>query len=162
MASDIEILEALCERMQQVGLVASKSDFSTRMLGKGPSYLTSMKARDRQVPNDVMAHLIQRLKDDIADGVTEIVILHSNLACREGQQKHRRDLLRHLQGYMKGQASPPHEKMPDRGASDTFKNGWLQQIHRRFHHLVTHIDIALRCRQVAMARQRHNDLRADA
>lgn len=162
MATDIEILEALCERMQQVGLVASKSDFSTRILGKGPSYLTSMKARDRQVPKDVMAHLIQRLEDDIADGVTEIVILHSNLSCREAQQKHRLDLLRHLQGYMQGQASPSHEKMPDRDASDTFKNGWLQQIHRRFHHLVADIDVALRRCQVAMARQRHDDLRADS
>ena len=161
MATDMEILEALCERMQQVGLVASKSDFSTRMLGKEPSYLTSMKARDRQVPKDVIAHLIQRLEDDIADGVTEIVILHSNLFCREGQQKHRRDLLKHLQGYMKRQASHSHEKMPDRDRN-TFKNGWLQQINRRFHHLVAYIDVALRRRQVAMTSQRHDDLRADA
>jgi hypothetical protein len=162
MATDMEILEAVCERMQQVGLVASKSDFSTRMLGKGPSYLTSMKARGRQVPKDVIAHLIQRLEDDVADRVTEIVILQSNLSCREGQQKHRRDLLKHLQGYMKRQASHSHEKMPDRDASDAFKNSWLQQINSRLHHLVAYVDIALRRRQVAMACQRHDDLRADA
>lgn len=54
MVSDIELLEAVCERMQQVGLVQSKAEFSTRMLGKGPSYLTSMSARDRQVPEEVV------------------------------------------------------------------------------------------------------------
>ena len=61
MVSDIDFLESICERMQQVGLVESKTAFSTRMLGKGPSYLTSMKARDRHVPDEVAVQRASRL-----------------------------------------------------------------------------------------------------
>ena len=92
MVSDIELLEAVCERMQQVGLVQSKAEFSTRMLGKGPSYLTSMSARDRKVPDEVMAFFESQLQADIADDENTIADLSSQLAQRERSRAHRADL----------------------------------------------------------------------
>lgn len=93
MVSDIEFLEELCERMQQVGLVQSKADFSTRMLGKGPSYLTSMSARDRKVPDEVVAFLVNQVTRDIEDEDVAIFILSEQLAQRQRDQLHRNDLL---------------------------------------------------------------------
>ena len=105
MVSDIEFLESMCERMQQVELVESKTTFSTHMLGKGPSYLTSMKARDRHVPHDVMASFQQRLEDDIADADAIITASRDRLAQLELQQKHRVDLLHHVEVRRAGHLS---------------------------------------------------------
>lgn len=93
MASDIEFLEAVCERMQQVGLVQSKAEFSTQMLGKGSSYLTSMSARDRQVPDEVMAFLTDQLTADIEAGEVAISNLSEQCKQRRRDQDHRNDLL---------------------------------------------------------------------
>lgn len=93
MGSDIEFLEAVCERMQQVGLVQSKAEFSTRMLGKGPSYLTSMSARDRKVPDEVMAFLTDQLTTDIEEDDVAIFILSEQCEQRRRDQLHRNDLL---------------------------------------------------------------------
>jgi hypothetical protein len=93
MVSDIEFLEAVCEQMQQVGLVQSKAEFSTRMLGKGPSYLTSMSARDRQVPEEVMMFLIGQVTADIEADDVAIFILSEQCNQRRRDQLHRNDLL---------------------------------------------------------------------
>ncbi|MCP2155877.1 UNVERIFIED_ORG: hypothetical protein J2S29_002211 [Rhizobium sp. SLBN-170] len=93
MVSDIEFLEAVCERMQQVGLVQSKAEFSTRMLGKGPSYLTSMSARDRKVPDEVMAFLSDQVTTDIEEDDVAIFILTEQCEQRRRDQLHRNDLL---------------------------------------------------------------------
>ena len=93
MVSDIEFLEAVCERMQQVGLVQSKADFSARMLGKGPSYLTSMSARDRKVPDEVIAYLAGQLQDGIAGDDATLAQLHEEATWHERDRKHRADML---------------------------------------------------------------------
>lgn len=93
MRSDIEFLEAVCERMQQVGLVQSKAEFSTRMLGKGPSYLTSMSARERQVPEEVVAFLSDQLTADVEADDVAIFILSEQCNQRRRDQDHRHDLL---------------------------------------------------------------------
>ncbi|MFT4161804.1 hypothetical protein [Shinella sp.] len=93
MVSDIEFLKAVCERMQQVGLVQSKAEFSTRMLGKGPSYLTSMSARDRQVPDEVMTFLTDQLTASIEADDVAIFILSEQCNQRRRDQDHRNDLL---------------------------------------------------------------------
>jgi len=93
MVNDIEFLEAVCERMQQVGLVQSKAEFSTRMLGKGPSYLTSMSARDRQVPEEVVAFLTGQLTADREAEDVAIFILTEQRNQRRRDQDHRNDLL---------------------------------------------------------------------
>lgn len=93
MVSDIEFLETVCERMQQVGLVQSKAEFSTRMLGKGPSYLTSMSARDRKVPEEVLAFLIDQVTTDIETDDVAIFILSEQCEQRRRDQLYRNDLL---------------------------------------------------------------------
>lgn len=93
MVSDIEFLETICERMQEVGLVQSKADFSTRMLGKGPSYLTSMSARDRKVPDQVLAFLIDQVTADIEADDIALFILSEQCEKRRRDRLHRDDLL---------------------------------------------------------------------
>lgn len=64
MTHDIAFLEQVYERMHQAGMVESKAGFSMCILGKGPSYLTSMSARDRNVPEEVIVHLRERIEND--------------------------------------------------------------------------------------------------
>lgn len=91
--SVIEFLEQVCERMQRVGLVTTKAEFSQRLLGKAPSYLTSMKARERHVPGDVTGYLKARLRADLTIDGTRIEILKAQLGQEELRQKHREDLI---------------------------------------------------------------------
>jgi len=93
MVGDIEFLETVCKRMQQVGLVASKSEFSVTMLGKTPSYLTSMKARKRRVPAKVVGFLQDRLRRDHIAGEKLISSLNAELQRLKFLQKHRLDLM---------------------------------------------------------------------
>lgn len=64
MGLNIELLETLYQRLSEAGLVQSKVEFSTELLGKGPSYLTSMRARERHVPEAVFHALLERLELD--------------------------------------------------------------------------------------------------
>lgn len=93
MSNDIEFLKTVCERMQQVGLVQSKADFSARMLGKGPSYLTSMSARDRKVPDEVIAYLAGQLQDGLAGDDAALAGLYEQATRHKRDRKHRADML---------------------------------------------------------------------
>lgn len=127
MVSDIEFLETVCERMQQVGLVQSKTDFSTRMLGKGASYLTSMSARDRSVPDEVMTFLAGQLHNDIFDDDVEILRLSAEAELRERGRKHRSELLDWLRRHHSTEHEP-QERVPTSVNSATFGQrfvGWL-------------------------------------
>jgi hypothetical protein len=93
MSRNIELLEAVCDRMRQVGLTESKADFSRRMLGKAASYLTSTKARNRQIPEEVIDFLKQRLETDISAERIDLMSLQDALDSRALRQKHRVDLL---------------------------------------------------------------------
>lgn len=93
MAHDIEFLEEVYEAMHQAGLVQSKVEFSTRMLGKGPSYLTSMSARDRNVPEEVVAHLRETIVDDINDVEIKATKLEEQLRRYRLEQAHCRGIL---------------------------------------------------------------------
>lgn len=94
MGSDIEFLETVCERMQQVGLVQSKAEFSARMLGKGPSYLTSMSARDRKVPDEVITYLAGQLQEGVAGDDAALAGLYEQAARHKRDRKHRADMLK--------------------------------------------------------------------
>jgi hypothetical protein len=117
MISDIEFLEAVCERMQQVGLVQSKADFSARMLGKGPSYLTSMSARDRKVPDEVMAHLAACLQGGIVEDETALARLTDAVARREHDRKHRVDMLEWLARHRAVETAPEPPRQQTRYVS---------------------------------------------
>lgn len=127
MVSDIEFLETVCERMQQVGLVQSKADFSARMLGKGPSYLTSMSARDRKVPDEVMTFLAGQLHNDIFDDDVEILRLNADAERRERDRMHRSDMLDWLKRHQTAEQKP-QERQPTSVNSVPFGHrlvGWL-------------------------------------
>ncbi|WP_440981027.1 DUF6626 family protein [Shinella sumterensis] len=117
MISDIEFLEEVCERMQQVGLVQSKADFSARMLGKGPSYLTSMSARDRKVPNEVIKHLVTRLQGGIAEDEAALARLTQAVARREHDRKHRVDMLEWVARHRAVETAPEPTQQQTRYAS---------------------------------------------
>jgi len=92
MTHDITFLEKVYERMHQAGLVQSKVEFSTHMLGKGPSYLTSMSARDRNVPQEVIAHLHERLDGDIGNIDIKATELEEQLRRYKLEQACRREV----------------------------------------------------------------------
>jgi hypothetical protein len=55
--SGIELLTKTYEQLSAIGAVATKAEFSCRFLGKSPSYMTSMQARDRAISDEVMETL---------------------------------------------------------------------------------------------------------
>lgn len=135
MVSDIELVEAVCERMLQVRLVQSKAEFSTRMLGKGPSYLTSMSARGRQVPQEVVAFLSDQLTADIEADDVAISILSEQCNQHRRDQDHRNDLLgwiaHHRVFPMEDTAKVLAQQKSDVTASSILQKlaGWLSR-HR--------------------------------
>lgn len=67
MVTGIEFLELIYGQLQAVGIVRSKGEFSDRLLGKSPSYMTSMKAKKRVVSHEVIAGLGDNLMTNIAE-----------------------------------------------------------------------------------------------
>lgn len=95
MGLDIELLETLYQRLSEAGLVRSKVEFSTELLGKGPSYLTSMSARERHVPEAVFHTLLEHLELDQKSAECRIKELEAeHLRCRAEQ--YQRKLVAHL------------------------------------------------------------------
>ncbi|MDQ0456964.1 DUF6626 family protein [Rhizobium paknamense] len=95
MGLNIELLETLYQRLSEAGLVQSKVEFSTQLLGKGPSYLTSMSARERHVPEAVFHALLERLELDQESADHRIKELEAeHLRCRA--QQYQRKLVAQL------------------------------------------------------------------
>lgn len=67
MTQGIEFLEIIYGQLHQAGIVRSKGEFSERLLGKSPSYLTSMRAKQRVVSGDVVMELGDRLLAEIGE-----------------------------------------------------------------------------------------------
>lgn len=81
MVSDIEFLERLCERMQQVGLVQSKADFSARMLGNlANTQPREMRQHQRQPVASRMFHLRDNGQQPLEFSIRQNPsLLHQNL-----------------------------------------------------------------------------------
>jgi hypothetical protein len=60
--NNLEFLKTVCSAMQARGLVSSMADFSTRMLGRSPSYLSSMVARNRRVNDRTISDLKRKIQ----------------------------------------------------------------------------------------------------
>lgn len=58
----LEMLERAYQTLQGQGLTTSKAAFSEKWLGRAPSYLTSMRARNRQVSPEVLDFFYQQLE----------------------------------------------------------------------------------------------------
>ncbi|KKB76496.1 hypothetical protein VW35_17010 [Devosia soli] len=67
MTQGIEFLEVIYEQLHEAGIIRSKGEFSERLLGKSPSYLTSMRARKRVISGEVIMGLGDRLMAEIAE-----------------------------------------------------------------------------------------------
>lgn len=90
MGLDVELLQALYQRLSNAGLVQSKAEFSTDLLGKGASYLTSMSARERQVPEAVFRSLVERLELDVESAdhrIKELEVEHLRCRAQQYQRK---------------------------------------------------------------------------
>ena len=67
MTQGIEFLETIYGQLHEVGIVRSKGEFSERLLGKSPSYLTSMRAKQRVISGAVVMGLGDNLMAEIAE-----------------------------------------------------------------------------------------------
>ncbi len=67
MTEGIEFLERVYGQLHEAGIVRSKGEFSERLLGKSPSYLTSMRAKQRVISSDVVMGLGDNLLAEIDD-----------------------------------------------------------------------------------------------
>lgn len=114
MTHDIAFLEKVYEQMHHAGLLQSKVEFSTRMLGKGSSYLTSMSARDRNVPEEVIAHLRERICDDINDADINATELEEQLRRYRLEQARRRDVLDWIADDDRPDEPAPNRKVESR------------------------------------------------
>ncbi|MHA6298548.1 DUF6626 family protein [Devosia sp. CAU 1758] len=65
MTQGIEFLEIIYGQLHDAGIVRSKGEFSERLLDKSPSYLTSMRARQRVVSSAVVMGLGDNLMVEI-------------------------------------------------------------------------------------------------
>ncbi len=66
MTQGIEFLEIIYGQLYEAGIVRSKGEFSERLLGKSPSYLTSMRAKQRVVSSPVVVGLGDNLMVEIS------------------------------------------------------------------------------------------------
>jgi hypothetical protein len=67
MTQGIEFLETIFKQLHEAGIIRSKGEFSERLLGKSPSYLTSMRARQRVISGEVIMGLGDRLVAEITE-----------------------------------------------------------------------------------------------
>lgn len=65
MTQGIEFLETIYGQLHEAGIVRSKGEFSERLLGKSPSYLTSMRAKQRVISSEVIMGLGDNLMVEI-------------------------------------------------------------------------------------------------
>lgn len=109
-ANGLFLLEDIYARMQEVGLVTSKSEFSQRCLGKGASYLTSMRSRQRNVPDEVFAFFIGQLESGIANSAQWIAAHEEKLRLEMTRQHHQTELLREMRKRQNKAELPVLEK----------------------------------------------------
>lgn len=67
MTEGIEFLETIYGQLHEAGTIRSKGEFSERLLGKSPSYLTSMRAKQRVISSAVIMGLGDNLMAEIDD-----------------------------------------------------------------------------------------------
>ena len=71
MTEGIEFLEIIYGQLHEAGIIRSKGEFSKRLLGKSPSYLTSMRAKQRVISGEVIMELGVNLMAEIAGTISD-------------------------------------------------------------------------------------------
>lgn len=59
--SNLKFVDHICQRMIANGMVKSQAEFSSHWLEQSPSYLSSSKARNRQISDQAVQRLFERL-----------------------------------------------------------------------------------------------------
>lgn len=59
--TNLQFADQICQRMIANGMVKSQAEFSETWLDQSPSYLSSSKARQRNVPDAAIQYLFDRL-----------------------------------------------------------------------------------------------------
>ncbi len=67
MTQGIELGERVYGQLHEAGIVRSKGEFSERLLEKSPSYLTSMRAKQRVISSEIIMGLGDNLMVEIDD-----------------------------------------------------------------------------------------------
>lgn len=98
MTQGIEFLESIYGQLHEAGIVRSKGEFSERLLGKSPSYLTSMRAKQRVISSEVIMGLGDNLMAEIGE-------LGSDLAQAENRAPLRRAVAQ-VNNYLADQTIP--------------------------------------------------------
>lgn len=65
MTKGIEFIEGIYGQLRELDLVQTKGEFSQRLLGRSPSYLTAMRAKQRYVSSSVIAALETNLLAEV-------------------------------------------------------------------------------------------------
>lgn len=99
MGSDIEFLEHIFDQMKEAGLVETKGEFSQSLLGKSASYLTSMAARDRTVPTEVLDYMSLRLLDRAERSATEISEMDAKLCGARARADREADICEQFEAF---------------------------------------------------------------
>lgn len=129
MTQGIEFLETIYRQLHEAGIVRSKGEFSERLLGKSPSYLTSMRAKQRVISSEIIVGLGDNL-------VAEIAQLRCDQAKVEIRQVLRRAVAQ-VNNYLVDQTIPAANSISEQPASDNLQPptkglfNWLRALLNR-------------------------------
>lgn len=65
MATGLDLLEHVFHQLHAAGLVGSKAEFSSRLLGRSTGYLTSMRTRQRKASTETIMALDAALRSEV-------------------------------------------------------------------------------------------------
>ncbi|MFD1253154.1 hypothetical protein DEVEQU_01022 [Devosia equisanguinis] len=129
MTQGIEFLELIYGQLHGARIIRSKGEFSERLLGKSPSYLTSMRAKQRVISSDVIMGLGDNLMAAIDELGPDTVHVESRATLRRA--------VAHVNNYLADQTIPgclkSETSLPCRQGGHRNFTTWLL---RRISHLL--------------------------
>ena len=115
MERNLEFISRVYDRMKEMGFVFGQAQFSEKWLGKGPSYLSSSKAKGRAVPDRVIDHFEEQIKER-ANRARRMLDLYTDLS------QHQQELLAIIDIHRL------ERKLPDHGDEEHVANCNRQQL----------------------------------
>lgn len=74
MQTGLDLLEHVFHQLHAAGLVGSKAEFSSRLLGRSSGYLTSMRARQRKASTETVMALDSALRSEVTKRSLDIEV----------------------------------------------------------------------------------------
>jgi len=115
MERNLEFISRVYDRMKEMGFVFGQAQFSEKWLGRGPSYLSSSKAKGRAVPDRVIDHFEEQIKER-ANRARRMLDLYTDLS------RHQQELLAMIDIHRL------ERKLPDHGDDEHVANCNSQQL----------------------------------